>query len=508
MPQNYLQGGEPAIPAVIRPDQIDKPVAGPAAPTPSPSPAPRVKSSPAKPAVQDFSKTYGLYNGTVFDKTNNEGITSDAEFKKRTGYSSNGQTFDTSYIPPTVLSSQNINKPITSQELEQSINLPEPATYVGATGSNNLNAKVTAVANTVLKGTQTVLDSLYKEQEKMIAAEKAAAEAKVKQGTDALEKIVTSSQYADTQQAINDRLNVEANIKKYQEIQTKIVGAQEALNMGLIYEGDRPARTQLILGRQASLQKQGLASIGALQAVGEVIKGNIDLATAYATSTLNAMKEDDNRQYTTLTTLLNLNKQNLVNLTDEEKDIVNKRIENIGNQIKETENNKNDVLDLLTKYPDAFLSGGVTLLDSRETALQKMLPKLAAKERQQFDLEMAAKRKSLAGSTTKNDEQKDKSLLLEYKGNGMTYDEAILRFGDTLSLDYIAGIYGRSKTDPNIKAEDAIKNAFYGQYLNPDGSVKTGTNITIDPKNGRPVVSAQEENSGGGVINWFKNLFN
>lgn len=59
------------------------------------------KSQVAAPAQQDFSSKYGLNNGTVYDKATGKGFSSDAEFKAATGYSSNGQKFDTTYTPPT-----------------------------------------------------------------------------------------------------------------------------------------------------------------------------------------------------------------------------------------------------------------------------------------------------------------------------------------------------------------------------------------------------------------------
>lgn len=54
---------------------------------------------PKAQAQQDFSSKYGLNNGTVYDKTTGKGFSSDTEFKAVTGYSSNGQKFDTTYVP-------------------------------------------------------------------------------------------------------------------------------------------------------------------------------------------------------------------------------------------------------------------------------------------------------------------------------------------------------------------------------------------------------------------------
>lgn len=79
-----------------------KPVGVPAvAPTPK---APVNTIPKAQVAPKDFSGQYGLNNGTVYDKNTGKGFSSDAEFKAATGFSSNGQKFDTTYksgvLPP------------------------------------------------------------------------------------------------------------------------------------------------------------------------------------------------------------------------------------------------------------------------------------------------------------------------------------------------------------------------------------------------------------------------
>lgn len=460
---------------------------------------PKTTTSSAK----DFSSQYGLYNGTVYDKSTHVGFTSDAEFKAKTGVSSSGQKFDTSYVPPSILNKT--TQPITTADLEKTLNAPDPSTLVaGQTGGVPLSQKVGAVAATALSGVQQTLDSLQQQREKLIEDQKTSEQANIDKYTAQLDPITKSTMVQDALQAARDKFQVDKQIAQYSDIQNKIVAASEALNMGLIYESDRPARMDLILGRSASLQKQGLATIGALQGVAAVIKGSIDLATSYAETTINAMLDDDKRQMDALSTLLALHENNLVELKKEEKDIVDTRIATIQSQIDETKKNKDDVLTLMTQYPDAFLSGGVTLLDTKETALKKMLPKLAEIDR----LKLAKQLKDASGGgITKAQEQTYKGQLLNFKSNGMTYQEAINGFGDKLDISYINQVYGR--TSSNDTSEEVLKNQYYGQFLDNSGNVKQGVSVDIDPKNGRLVVTGggSSGSSSGGFWNGVKSFF-
>lgn len=259
--------------------------------------------------------------------------------------------------------------------------------------------------------------------------------------------------------------------------------------MGLIYEQDRPAREQLIVGRSASLQKQGLATIGALQATAQVLQGNIDLAKTYADATISAITSDNKQQLDALGTLLDLHNKNLVTLQGDEKTIVDSRITSLKDQEKQIQDNKDYVTKLMVDHPVAFQKGGVTLLDTKETALKKMLPYLAAAEQQKLDT-----------STNKDGPAADKAQLLTLKANGMPYKEAVNAFGDTLSIDWINAAYGVQNAG-QISSSDQL----YSNFLNPDGTPKAGYKVTLDSK-GKPIISADNGSGGGSGWSWLNPL--
>lgn len=401
-----------------------------------------------------------------------------------------------SVIPPPT------SGPISTSDLARATSLPDPTTYATTNSGKNLSDMVSSVGKTALTSNQQVVDSLRKEQERLVTMEKDAAQAKVDQVSGKIAEVTSSTAAQDALDATMKKFDVENKIQQYTEIQNKIVSAQEALNMGLIYEADRPARMQLITGRSSSLQKQGLATIGALQATAEVIKGNIDLAKSYAETTINAINTDNQNSMSALKTLLTLYNDKLVDLTKEEHDVVNARITAIEDQNKQIESDKQDLLDYMTKYPSAFLKGGVTLLDTKETALQKMLPVLSADERTKFNADIAAKLKTGSTESDKDGPAADKQQMLQLKANGMTYQEALNAFSDTLSTSWINAVYRQDNTVSDTSGENQLKNQYYSQFLDANGKVKPGYTVTIDSK-GNPVVEQDKSNEPG----WISKLF-
>lgn len=392
------------------------------------------------------------------------------------------------------------DKTITAGEMEKSSGLPEPSTYAATTAAPSLSDRVTQLAGTTFDATKMAIDNLRAEQQRQVETEKATKKKEVQGYTEDLKGFVGTTQAQDELARINKRFKVEDNIKMYSDIQQKIVDAQQALEVGLIYEKDRPARMKFITGAESTLMKQGLATIGALQGTAAVIKGNIDLARAYADSTIAAINQDNEMSFKALTTLLDLANNDLINLDQQERDIVNGRIDAIETEANRIQTNKDAVLELMTQYPRAFLAGGVTLLDSREDALTKMLPQMAADETAKFNASIT----KTSGTDDKDGPAVDKQQLLQLKANGMTYQEAIDAFSDTLSVTWINAVYG--KADPkNVGGEDAISNAYYSQFLDENGNIKSGYTVSMNDK-GNPVVEETKEDGGTqwwNPLTWF-----
>lgn len=404
--------------------------------------------------------------------------------------------FRDSGVSPTSIPTTPQQGPMTSSDLARGTSLPDPSTLASTQNKGDLSSMVSNVAGTTLDATGKAIDALLAKQQADTAAAKAAEQAKVTATEGKISTLAANSATADQDAlaATREKFKVDETISSLQSINSKIVAAQEALNMGLIYEQDRPAREQLILGRSASLQKQGLATIGALQATAQVLQGNVDLAESYAKTTMDAINTDNKNALDSLTLLLDLHNNNLITLTADEKATVNTRITALQDQDKQIQQNQSDVFDLIKNYPGAAQAGGVTLLDDRATALKKMLPKMSSDEQLKFNADLAATNRGNAGTTDKDGPAADKQQLLGLKANGMTYQEALNAFSDTLSVDWINSVY--REPDPKASSgQQGVTDNYYNQFLDENGKIKSGYTVTIDPKTGRPIVNQDPTDS-------------
>lgn len=251
-------------------------------------------------------------------------------------------------------------------------------------------------AGQYLTGIAKTIDDLNATRESLINAQKEAEQKKVDSLSNRLLGLSTSTARADKLQADRDLFKVTEQIQNLATIQSRIADAQSALNQGLIFEEGRPVRMSLLTGRSAELQKQGLAQIQSLQTTAEIVKGNIEMARAYASDSQAALSADINDQRDALNTLLDLHNKNLVDLKDEEKAIIKDRMASLSKQQDDLKANKDQIFDLAVKYPSAFTKGGVTFLDDPQTALQKMLPTMSAQEQEQYNLDLQTKQAALA----------------------------------------------------------------------------------------------------------------
>lgn len=383
--------------------------------------------------------------------------------------------------------------PVTTADLTRGSQLPDASNYTATNAGTNISNSIKEIAQKTMGSTGVAIDELKAKLQDMQATEKAATQAKVDTVAGSIDTLGKDQATAgqDALAAAREKFQVEENIKTLQTISTKIIAAQEALDNGLIYEQDRPIREQLLIGRSASLQKQGLASIGAMQATAQVIQGNIDLADSYAQTTIDAILNDNKNAMSALETLLTLHNDKLVQLTSDEKATVDSRIKALEDQDKEIKANSKDVFDLISSYPAAAVAGGVTMLDSKDTALQKMLPKMSAMELGKYNKEV-----NISTTTDKDGPAQDKLDMLSLKDSGMTYEEALNAFSDTLSVSWINDVYRQA--DPKASTpEQKLLDSYYNSFLDPvTGKPKAGVSVSVDAK-GNPVVT---QDTGKGFL--------
>lgn len=302
---------------------------------------------------------------------------------------------------------------------------PVPASVVGEatpvlTSTNPGNAEFDArnqAAASYLVGLTASIDNIQKQQELRLADQKAAQEKTVNSFKDKLASFMNGTDYQTSLASDRELFNVKQQISDLGMISTKIADASNALNQGLIFEEGRPTRMELLTGRSAELKKQGLAQIQALQSSAEIIKGNIDLARAYADDSISAIKMDNDKKIGALNTLLDLGNKSLISITDDEKATIKERMNNLSAEADKIAKQKDQLFSLAQDNPQAFSKGGVTFRDTVDQAMTKMLPFLS--EQQKADLEKKRlENELLQSSINENNAQAKKALTGGSGGSG------------------------------------------------------------------------------------------
>lgn len=275
---------------------------------------------------------------------------------------------------------------------------PSTTSLTSTGNESDLSMSMSANAKQYLTGIDLALDNITKQQQAITEREKATAEAGRGGAIDKIKGFFDSTSNQDALAAAREKYQVDQNFETLQDIRTKIATATNALEQGLIYEGDRPVRMAAMQGRTATLQKQGQATIGSLKMAAEIVQGNLTFAKMYADDTIAALKQDNLDQLNAADTLLGLYNDDLIRLDEKETDQLNYRKKLLEDENARLDKNKDAVLSLAEQYPQSFTKAGVTFLDTPEEAMQKMLPLLS--ERERMDLE--AQQLSLEGARLAN----------------------------------------------------------------------------------------------------------
>lgn len=438
------------------------------------------------------------------------------QIEQATTRDANGDIFwkqgvDIAKLPPSSNGTTSFNAPTDKPPLPSSQGTTSGTVNMSTDGSGNEMFKAqSAAATQYLGGVQKTIDDLLARQQAQAEQDKATAQASVNSLTDRLKGTLDQTQYQDQLAKDRELFNTRQMIQDLGNIRNKIADASSALDQGIIYEESRPVRMGLLTGRSAELKKQGLAQLGALQSSAEIIKGNIDLARAYADDSLAAVRQDNDEKNKALNTLLDMENAKLVKLSDEEKAAIKSRMDLLQDESKNLQKNKDDVFELAQKYPSAFSKSGVTFTDSREQALAKMMPNLAEYERLALEKERltndqlrsaieenkAQAKKYLSGgsgsggsggSAPSSFNADIKSFIVDAYANGKTDEDVIKvlqqelgRPLDKKEIDYLKGMFAtlpKSTPDKTTTAKDLLDNYAINPNENPELIGKTEAEI-------------------------------
>jgi surface antigen len=161
---------------------------------------------------------------------------------------------------------------------------------------------------------------------------------------------------------------------KITSIMVEMEREKEALNLGLLQEGDRVAPIGYIGRSQARLENQAAARIGALSAIADAYEGDYDRAWAVAGTFLNAFQADTKQKIESYEYLIGLADADIVKLDKEEKDAIDNKIALLKEAEVKQLDNAQKLTTLMLQYPEAAQKAKIGLTDDYDQAVQKMMP--------------------------------------------------------------------------------------------------------------------------------------
>lgn len=266
--------------------------------------------------------------------------------------------------------------------VNETIAKPDPSSLdVFKSGNGGTAGSVKEQAGTITTVATNYVDSAIAGYDKQIADYKTQL-ATAQTGMDTLAGKITAmskaTPNADALVAAKKAEGLQAKQDALMEVKRQISVEQQKLQLGLAGEGDKLAPLSIIGRRQATLQAQGLARIGALTAIAQIDQEDLAFAKDMVNATVSAIQADTKQQQDALSTLVTLQDKNIVRLTDEENAVVKARQEVLTKQMDNIQKNATSVFDLIKGNTGAALKSGVSLSDTPAVALSKMAPYMAA----------------------------------------------------------------------------------------------------------------------------------
>lgn len=192
---------------------------------------------------------------------------------------------------------------------------------------------------------------------------------------------ITDMSFNNTREQELERVMEEQGIQekrdKLSEVLSQIENEKAKLNLGLIQEENKLAPLSIIGTRQNALREQAMATIGVLSSVAQIYQGDLDFAESIVDATMNAINADRTEQLNTLSFLVGLAKDDIVELNADERAVLAARTDIITQAMEDSQENSKMVFDLIKENPEAAVFGRVSLTDSPALALSKMAPYMA-----------------------------------------------------------------------------------------------------------------------------------
>jgi len=273
---------------------------------------------------------------------------------------------------------------------------------------------------TALSGSQisNALLTMNNNLQKIAEDDRKAAQAVLDSDIASLKVLITTDSSQKKLDSIMKTVKMVEKQNKLTSVMTDIANVKSSLTAGLMIEEGRIAPMSILGRRMAKLQQQGEAQIAALTSIASVYQNDMNMAKEMAGMYMDAFKADLGAKMGIYEKLIDLGDKKVVSLKADEKDALKTQMALLQNEQTKMEKNKDDVMEMILKYPAAAQAGKVTLLDTKEEAIAKITPYLGKDEELKTVFETAGGQNWMITYDTQGNITKKVSLGGAYKGTG------------------------------------------------------------------------------------------
>jgi hypothetical protein len=256
--------------------------------------------------------------------------------------------------------------PSTSLNATPSLNLPQPTappvqqSYFGsvATDVQNTQASLQAAYDKQSASLQSQLDTLKTQQQTELDAEKQ----------------LSQPFNAQLEQTQEQQLHVNDNFEANQNLANELNSIVNQANTQLSNGSNRFASQATIQASQSSTISSLTARAGLIQAAMSAYSGQISAAYTQIDRSVAAINADNTDQLNYYNTLLTLNNQDQLSLTDQQKTNVQNQITTLQQQAQDAQTTADNIKQAMLNpsTAQAYAQAGVTLTDTPQQINQKL----------------------------------------------------------------------------------------------------------------------------------------
>lgn len=176
-----------------------------------------------------------------------------------------------------------------------------------------------------------------------------------------------------TEKELRDKLSLQVKEEAFASIQSEIADVKSQLLQDNIAIESKPILGSLIRGQKALAERQAYAKIQGLSMQADVVGGQLDRANNRLSTLMGYMRDSIDTERENYNTVLDLAGRDIINLSNEERSIIDSQMSTLQSQSDMIEQHKDDIRNLQLNNGAAFARAGIDLAtDTYDEIVSKM----------------------------------------------------------------------------------------------------------------------------------------